>query len=69
MPNPRDSNYKIKPFMLDLSKPDERELYEWFQAKDRGFKQETKAHWLKKMRREKRDEVQGYSLPRDLGHD
>jgi hypothetical protein len=55
MANPRDNKYKIKPFMLDLKKPDEKELYEWFGEKDRNFKQETKAYWLKKMGKEKRE--------------
>lgn len=53
MANPKDSNYKIKPFMLNLDKPEERELYEWLNTQDRRwFKQETLAHLLKKMREE-----------------
>ena len=53
MANPKDSNYKIKPFMLNLDKPEERELYEWLKTKKgRWFKQETLAHWLKEMKEE-----------------
>lgn len=51
-------NYINKPFMLNLDDPEEKELYEYLrQLKGRVFKQETKAHWMKKMREAKRDEV------------
>ena len=53
MANPKDSNYKIKPFMLNLDNPEEKELYEWLKTqKGRRFKQETLAYWLKQMRKE-----------------
>lgn len=57
MPNTEDKNYKIKPFMLNLDDPQEKELYEYLrQLKGRVFKQETKAYWTKKMREAKQFE-------------
>lgn len=51
MPNPKDSKYVNKPFMLNLNIPEEKELYEWLKKQQkRRFKQETKAYWLKKMK-------------------
>lgn len=51
MPNSKNSKYVNKPFLLDLNKPDELELYEWLRKQPkRRFKQETKAYWMKKMK-------------------
>lgn len=58
MANPKDSNYKIKPFMLNLDKPEERELYEWFKTNaEVRFKDETLAHWLKKMKEDNHENM------------
>jgi hypothetical protein len=48
--------YKRKQMVLDLDKPDEKELNEWINSKDHGFfSNKTKLHWLEVMRKEKED--------------
>lgn len=48
--------YERKNVPFDLTKGDERELYEWLQKLRHGqFSEETKAYWMKKMRRGKNE--------------
>ena len=54
MPNKKNANYINKPFLLNLDIPEEKELYEWLQKRDRGeFKQKTKKYWLKQMKEDR----------------
>lgn len=54
MPNSKNSNYVNKPFMLNLDKPDEIELYEWLmKLPKRSFKVKTKEYWMEQMKKEK----------------
>lgn len=47
--------YERKNVSFDLSKDEEKELYEWLQKLPHGqFSAETKEYWMKKMKEERK---------------